>query len=192
MSCQHIIDGIRPARWWGCSRRLLSELREEQSAYLTPVLFPPQAVGMMAGLTESLKKAGCRVYLFREKFSPYSQVVAYSTPEQKKVVQESIKEEYGQLRVCKVIAMDKSSGYKDAKKGLEKLWEKQEGRLSLYEALNREKHTWQIFSYWLADESLVEPDVIVMIWERYLKIRLEPEEVEPEDLPLDFLGDDWW
>lgn len=105
---------------------------------------------------------------------------------------DSIKEVFNEVAVCRVIKVDNNPRYSTIKKAFEKQWKTQEGRLSLYNAFQQEKHTWEIFTHWLANEELVEQDVIVRMWDRYINIRIPPQEVTINDIQLDFLGDDWW
>lgn len=168
---------IYPVRWWGCSRRVLSELRDSTQSFLSPVMHPSQAMGLMSSIVRDFQSLGSRVHLFRERFTKYNQVVSYCRPGLLGEVRERVGQAFEELKVCKYRGVALSMEYRQARRGLRQKWQTNRGRIDLWEVFSKDRHAWAALTLWFADNSSVDRDFVVALWNRYLSREgLEPDE----------------
>lgn len=186
---QHIEAGLRPVRWWGCSRQLLREMRDASVTYTTPIMHPSQCMGLLSKLAEAMEKMGGKVFKFQERYTPYLQIVAYLPPEKIKRYDTLVSKLYKELQVCKLRKMTTHPRYESVKNGFEAQWVGNNTRVRLYNCFKDDRDAWNVFTYWMVDHDAVEQDVVVELWDRFIVLKDKPENALGEPQQLDFLGD---
>lgn len=182
----------RPVRWWGCSRLLLGEMRAASTIQSTPHMHPGQCMSVFSRLVGEVCQRTEKTHIFEERYSRMSQFVGYVGSSVLGEVREKIDEIFDELRCCKLDKKKSDKEYKKAKKFFDKMWKKNDSRIDLYQALIRERDTWDILVLWRTDERAVEPDLIVKIRDRYMELIRQDNPPNDEPIQQSFLGDDWW
>lgn len=188
----HIDRGLRPVRWWGCSREILRRMREQTGTWLTPVLHPGQALSVLSGLYRKSQVLASKSYVFRERYRSFLQCISYVPKYDFLLLKSQIDEVFNELKVCKYMSDDYIPGYMAAKTGMKNWWDTSNRRWILYNALALPEEDWTLLSMWQSNERAVDQEFIVELWERFVAARASEFYQHPGPAQGNLFLDDFW
>lgn len=142
---QHIENGLRPSRWWGCSRAL-SRLLSASTLSFSSTDIPQSQADVIVKQAFYACDAESVTYLNACYYTDSVEIISYPGLERGKQIIEELQRNGAFVRACRVQKhKEQSMEVRQFKRQLRQMWNSNEGRLRLAEVVGTETPEWEIF-----------------------------------------------
>jgi len=142
---RHIENGLRPSRWWGCSRAL-SRLLSASTLSFSSTDIPQSQADVIVKQAFYACDREFVTYLNACYYTDSVEIISYPGVERGKEIIEELERNGAFVRACRVqVRKEKSMDVTEFKRQLRQMWTSNEGRLRLAEVIGTETPEWEIF-----------------------------------------------
>lgn len=167
---QHVLNGLRPSRWWGCSRSALAKMKAASTGIASAPMAREQSEEVFIRLQSQIEAASNWSVERPPEWNKRKELIAYVPTSEIEGIMSKIREELGQNQSCLLEAQTKMSIYPMVRNNLLRRWESNRGRLDLMHTLNLDPWSWDILVSWIRDESSVDPEEIIQVYRQVCHI----------------------
>jgi hypothetical protein len=155
VSEEHIENGIRPSRWWGCSRKLLSLLHSKTRRFVSGEIAENQAIEIVEKTLNIVRKKG-KTFENTNRYTGEICIISYPGNGLSRNVYELVKSECEALVSCLLEAkVNEEQQLRKDIQTLKRRWSTNEERLRLAEIIGTDTYEWELLIYFMADSDCV-------------------------------------
>lgn len=157
---EHIESGLRPSRWWGCSRNISQEASRQRMDVQSYDISQEQADEIIESVVEACE-GDFPTYL---KVNPYNgkhYLISYPGVELGQEIMKELEYRFSKQKSCRLEAMQTNDPETQRRiQAIQRAWRDPDARYRLAELIGTDTYEWELLCYLMIDETCVPAQMV--------------------------------